>query len=258
MNLFNALILGVVQGVTEFLPISSSAHLALTRKLLAISSDDHTLLFDLACHVGTLMVLLLYFRKDIQQLLVEKQLQMLFYVTALLPLIPTYMLLKPYLPWITSSSLMAPGLFLTSLILFLAARKQSYTPSPLSVGTALKIGCAQVVALIPGISRSASTITAGLYCNLSTREAIVFSFLLSIPAILGGIVLEGYHLIQQTADLTSLSNSLFPCMIGSLTSFGCGMISIKASLSLLTKQRFLPLAFYCLGLSLILMLTSIV
>ncbi|CAM0117000.1 undecaprenyl-diphosphate phosphatase [Rhabdochlamydiaceae symbiont of Dictyostelium giganteum] len=257
MNILSSIILGLIQGFTEFLPISSSAHLALARRLLSLSSDENTLFFDLTCHIGTLIVLIWYFRKTLYALIFNYPFQLLFYLVALLPLVPAYLLVKPYVSVLTQPYLLGPGLLITACILFLAAKKREKNPSPLSFLKAFGIGLSQVIALIPGISRSASTITAGLYLDISIKEAVAFSFLLSIPSVMGGIILESFHLIHKTPHLTSLSNSLIPCMMGLLASIASGFISINMMIPLLEKKQFLPFARYCLMLSIFLMIHSI-
>lgn len=243
MTLLQAIILGIVQGLTEFFPISSSAHLQLTRSLLKISQPS--VLFDLACHVGTLSALFLYLRREIFALLNDRP-RLASLCMALLPLIPAYFLLKPLRDWAGEAHRLGYWLLLTAGLLFsgewfrLSLKKNS-------LRDALVIGTMQAVALIPGISRSASTITAGRIIGLTTADAVRFSFLLSLPTILGGVCLES---AKGYKELT-FSGAL-PCLAGGLMAFIVGSLAIRFAMSWLENGNFRPFAYYCFFLGLIL------
>lgn len=238
MNWLHALILGLVQGITEFFPVSSSAHLRIVKLWLHV---EESIFFDLACHVGTLLVLVVYFRKDIGNLLLKPK-KMVLYFVALLPLIPVYFLLKS----IAQLHYLGVCLFITALILFAAQRmKKGLLKSP-SWKDALWIGTFQSIALIPGISRSASTITGGIWRGLSVKEAVRFSFILSIPAVAGGALLE----ILKISDYAAVDWS--NCLIGLGTSALVGFGAIQFAIPILEKGIFRPFAWYCLIVAILL------
>ena len=246
MSLLAALLLGIIQGVTEFFPVSSSSHLKLAKILLGLPQTSDTILFDLTCHFGTVCALLIYFRKSLLELVMKPR-EMLPYIIASLPLIPGYFLLKSARD--TCSDLRFLGFFLmiTSLILFCGhffgtrrAPKESTR-----VCDYLTIGTMQALALFPGISRSGATISAAQICGWSPAASVTFSFILSIPAVTGGLLLESYHL-QKTNSAIFLEN-LTPCLIGFFTSFIIGLMALGAAMRLLSKSGQLKyFAWYCL------------
>lgn len=246
MHWIQAFILGVIQGLTEFFPVSSSAHLKIVKELFNQENSESTLLFDLFCHLGTSCALLLYFRKEIWDLLHYKRKTALLYCAALLPLVPCYFLLKPVREWASHPSLLGYWLMCTAGILFIAQYLSRAVPvrenETLSLRNALFIGTAQALALIPGISRSASTISTARLLGRPYQEAVHFSFLLSIPAILGGIFLESVK-IFQAATPTHLPLPI--CVIGGLTSFSVGIFTVSFALRWLSQGNFKPFAWYC-------------
>ncbi len=252
MTYIQALILGIVQGITEFFPVSSSAHLRLCKKLLGIPDGEHLLYFDLLCHAGTLLALILFLRKDI--LLILKDLQKIkLYFIALLPLVPAYFLLKPVRIALSDPSYLGYFLLVTAAILFAASKKKT----PL-IGqeksqkwkNVLWIGFAQAAALIPGISRSGSTIATARFCGWSLHEGAKFSFLLAIPTILGGEFLETVKLLQNSSEAGN-SVSLWSYGIGFMASFGIGLFSVRAVFWIYERNIVRPFAWYCLGIGII-------
>lgn len=243
MTLLQAIILGIVQGLTEFFPISSSAHLQITRSLLHI--DRPHVLFDLACHIGTLLALLLYFRKEIAALL-GSRMHVSSLCIALLPLIPAYFLLKPLREWAGEGHRLGYFLLLSSLLLF-SEQWLRFSVKKNRIRDALVIGSMQAIALIPGISRSASTITAGRSLGWTVSDAVRFSFLLSIPAILGGVCIESMQVCKEATF-----SELLPCLGGGLMAFFVGLGVIRLAIRWLEKGNFRPFAYYCFFLGLIL------
>lgn len=233
MTYLQALILGLIQGLTEFFPISSSAHLKLAKFFLGVEGDH--VLFDLFCHLGTLCVLVYYFRREILQV---SRKQVFF---ALVPLVPFYFLLKPLRDAASDIHFLGPFLAISALILFLGTKWQlSRVISPLK--DSVLIGTMQAVALIPGISRSASTISTARFLGWSAKEAVHFSFLLSIPTILGGTALETIKM----AAAPPASFSFGPCLLGFFASLGMGSLIIPHALKFLEKGNLKPFAWYCL------------
>jgi undecaprenyl-diphosphatase len=240
MTFLQALILGIVQGLTEFLPVSSSTHLALARRFMSIEHTEGMVYFDLLCHLGTLLAVFIALRKEIWKALTHLP-TFARLTVALLPLIPAYFLFKPLRPLLVDHT----GLFLigTSMLLFFASLKVSaQQPKWRHV---LSIGVAQSLALLPGISRSGSTIAMGRLCGWEWADAARFSFLLAIPTILGGTFLE-------TMRSNPVEIAWIPSLIGFLSSFIVGLLALRLLFWILEgKQGLRPFAWYCLGLGLV-------
>lgn len=243
MSFFDAILIGLLQGITEFFPVSSSAHMTLAKMLLGIERGERQIIFDLACHLGTLMAALYFLRRDIRDIFVadRKKLGILF--IALLPLIPCYFLLKPVRALAGQTQFLGLTLGITSLILFLGGKLRVRSRG--QVRDALWIGTMQSAALIPGISRSASTISAAHALGWNPRDAVRFSFLLSIPTILGGNCLE---LLKLVVD-QNVSYSFSSCFAGFLSSGIVGLIAIRYAMRWLEKGNLRPFAWYCLMLA---------
>lgn len=239
MSLFQSIILGLVQGLTEFFPVSSSAHLQLIKHLLGIENGEHLIYFDLVCHTGTLFALLIYLRGEIWNVLKSVK-TMALYFLALLPLIPAYFLLKPLRTYASHPSFLGYSLMITAALLFIASRKKGANPRK-KWQHVLCIGVMQTMALIPGISRSGSTISAARFCGWSWRDAALFSFLLSVPTILGGELLEA--LKEREVSGVSIS-----CYIGGLAaSFVVGLFAVRFIFCVYEREKVRPFAWYCLG-----------
>lgn len=248
MTLLQAIILGIVQGFTEFLPISSSAHLFLVRWILGLEQGKSFLEFDLICHVGTLGALIFYLRKEITNVLKDvKSLALLS--LALIPLVPVYMLFKPLRTLAANPMYLGYFFMITGLLLWIASCKKtvprlSQRPKWQHV---LCIGFMQSIALFPGISRSGSTIATARLLNWSWVAGARFSFLLAIPTILGGGCLEAYQIIQENMTPLPLS-----CLAtGLLVSFLFGLLGVRWIFWIYRKECVLPFAIYCFILGLI-------
>lgn len=242
MTHLEALILGIVQGLTEFLPISSSTHLAMTKRLLGIESSESLVYFDLICHMGTLASLLCLLWKDALRILTKPRSIALF-ALALLPLVPAYFLLKPLRVDLASCA----GIFLlcTSALLFLASRPRAAKETSIKWKDVLCIGMAQSLALLPGMSRSGSTIGVARLLGWEWKEAARFSFLLAIPTIVGGAALE---------TLKGGGGSDLPlgiCAIGFASSFAVGLASLRLAFWILERGHLRAFAWYCLGAGLL-------
>lgn len=240
MSFFQAIILGLVQGLTEFFPISSSAHLRLAKMALGVEDGEHLLYFDLLCHLGTLLALIYFLRKDVLEVLKDPK-KMSLYFLALIPLIPAYFLLKPLRVAASEPKYLGFALMTTGVLLFVATKKREIKPSK-KWPAVLCIGVMQTMALIPGISRSGSTITAGRLCGWEWREAAKFSYLLAIPTILGGELLESLK-GRPVGDL-SLS-----CYVGGfLASLVLGLIAVRFIFWIYETGKVKPFAWYCLSM----------
>ncbi len=239
MRLLHALILGIVQGITEFFPISSSAHLALARKWLGIETLSPQ--FDLACHLGTLIALIIYFRYDIFALFNSERRKLPLFFLALLPLIPAYFLLRPLAHYLTATSSAGYFLVVSAAMLYLGQRVRIKRERHSLFKDALIIGTMQSAALLPGLSRSASTISAAQVLGWSQKEAVRFSFLLSIPTIMGGNLIEAVRGFQppSTASFTA-------CFTGFFVALVVGTCVIRFAMRWLENGSFTPFAIYCL------------
>lgn len=242
MSFFEAIILGIIQGITEFFPVSSSAHLKLVKIFFHI--EDPSVLFDLICHMGTLFALILYFRAQIKEVLFSKQ-KCLEYCIALIPLVVIYIAFKPYLSKFSDIRYLGYFFLLTSFLLFLA-QKTPKNPPAKTYKDLLCIGSMQALALIPGISRSGSTISAARLRGWNMQEAVSFSFLLAIPTILGGFVLETSRANISFASLFTLSY-----LIAFVCSFIGGLIALRFFFKMIKKGKILIFGWYCLILGII-------
>lgn len=244
-----AIVLGVVQGIAEFLPISSSGHLVILGALFfpEQGSAQDRLDLNIALHVGTLLSILLVYRREILQLLKSPR-----YVSAvILATVPVGIVgltLKDLLQSAFETPLVAGiGLLITACLLLLSHANQKppssdeTEPTP-SLAKAILIGSFQALAIVPGISRSGSTIAGGLLLGLDRQSAARFSFLIAIPAICGAAVVEGKDLLLGSSEVTP---AWAPMGVGALVSFLVGWVSLEWLLRLISKGRLPWFAAYC-------------
>lgn len=250
MSALEALIIGILQGLTEFLPVSSSAHLQLMKLFLGIPTGENLVIFDLVCHLGTLIAILLFLRREILEILVDRK-KIGLIVTATLPLIPFYFFLKPLRDWASDTHLLGFCLILTAGILFAGSRlrlRALPTEAPTfkqQMKDALWIGTLQSTALIPGISRSASTISGAQILGWEAKDAVRFSFLLSIPTVIGGNCIELFKLhLANSSHALALPFSTY--LFGFLSSCTVGLVVIRYAMRFLEKGNLKPFAWYCL------------
>jgi len=271
MTIFQSIILGIVQGLTEFLPISSSGHLVIVPKLLGwkIPPQD-AFIFDVLVQVATLAAVLAYFWKVLTAIGTafvdglkqrdpwsDPQSRLGWYlILATIPAGLFGLLFKDQIEGVFNS-LAATGLFLllTALILFVAERvgKCECNLDKMTWKKALLVGLAQVLALFPGVSRSGSTITGGMLANLQRQAAARFSFLMSIPIMVAAGLLA-------SLDLFALPNfaSLLPVFIpGFITAAVVGYLSIRWLLGFLTRYPLYVFSIYCTVIGLVTLLFSL-
>lgn len=255
MTIFQAIFLGLVQGLTEFLPVSSSGHLALSQYFVGVTTP--TLSFDIFLHFSTLLAVIIFFRKRIMAL----KLKDLFFVgIASIPAVVVGLLLKDMLEEAFSSLYLVLGtLFITGLINLTIARllqkqgdeeSQSITPKKAGI-----IGVFQAFALLPGISRSGSTVLGAVYSKLSRQNAFEFSFIMSIPVILGGSVLQLWDVYRDGA-LQHVDVLVF--LIGGMAAFFAGVVSLTVFKYVIERARFEWFGWYCIGLVVFVALFDIV
>lgn len=250
METWEAILLGVIQGLTEFLPVSSSGHLELGQYFLGFQDLKRYILFDLICHLGTLIAIMWFFFPQIKQSLIGDTRRLRQVILGTLPLFPLVLILKPIKALFDQPQYLGYCFLLTALFLYVGSQF-SFKPAPAGSfrrrwGDSLTVGLFQAIAILPGVSRSGSTISAARVLGWSKEEAISFSFLLAIPAILGGMALEILTLFSSHEVSAPISNTAF--FMGFLTSFVVGWLSLKL-LVLLTKQnQWRYFIWYCLAL----------
>lgn len=252
--MIEAVILGLVQGLTEFIPVSSSGHLLLAHELFG--TNESSLAFDVALHVGTLLALLVYFRKDLVQLIVnvhkptnEGRLARLL-LLATLPAAVAGLLFSDIIDQhLRSPLVVAITLASVGVLMLIADRMAKPSTEDENVTTAqgLKIGFAQLFALIPGVSRSGATMTAGIFLGLSRQKAAKFSFLLAIP-IIGGSALG--ILLKESSEL-SLGPELY---LGMIVAFLSGLLAIKFLLGVIGRVGLMPFAIYRIILAVVVLI----
>ena len=257
MTFVYAALLGIVQGLTEFLPVSSSAHLILARALFGWDADAFGLAFDVACHVGTLLAVVIYFWNDLWAMARalprafdagEDARRIRLIVVGTLPVVAVGLLFADAI----ENGLRSPAVTIVTLtlgaVLFLVAervRPATRLASDITMGEALAFGCAQAAALVPGISRSGATITMGLFLGVRRAEAARFSFLLGVPAILAAALKEGLHLVK--VGMSPDAAPLF--LVGMVTSAVVGYLTVRFFMRFLGSHRLDVFAAYRLLLA---------
>jgi undecaprenyl-diphosphatase len=243
--MFEAIILGILQGLTEFIPVSSSAHLILFPWFFKWQGIVNTLSFAVALHFGTLLALLVYFRKDWAELLKSfSQKGSLFWIIiiATIPAAVAGILLHDWIEHQRNPLLIAFTLCLVSVFMILSERNydesKRFSLEKINLKNALFIGIAQACALIPGVSRSGITIVAGLTRGMKRADAARFSFLLGTPVIAGASIMEGANLIGKE----SLQLDIF--FIGIAVSSIVGYAAIKYLILFLQKYSLRAFAYY--------------
>jgi len=260
MNLMQAVILGIVQGLTEFIPVSSSGHLVLVPHVLGWQFDQgQAFIFDVLVQWGTLFAVIVYFWHDLVKIAVaffkalisgkpfatEDALMGWYLIIATIPAVAVGLLAKDLIESAFASA-SATGFFLliTAALLVVAelVGKRNRTMEHVTWFDALWIGCSQVLALLPGVSRSGATIAGGMTRNLGRSSAARFSFLMSVPVMLGAGVLAFKDLfaMQQT------DNFLLPLLVGFLAALVSGYVAIRWLIAYLSKHSLYVFAGYCL------------
>ncbi len=260
MGWFEAIVLGVVQGVTEFLPISSSAHLRVVGE--AFGWEDPGAAFTAITQIGTEAAVLLYFRRDIWRILTawaaslggrrkgdpDARMGWLIIVGSLPIGILGLLFQDEIETTFRDLRIVATALILFSLILFWADRvgtKQRQLDQ-LTVGHGITFGFAQAMALIPGVSRSGGTITAGLFLGYSRAAAARYSFLLAIPAVLASGFFQAYE--ELSGDVAGPGVSWGPTILATVLAFGVGLTVIAWLLRYLDRGSFVPFVVYRIAL----------
>ena len=264
MSLLQAILMGIIQGLTEFLPVSSSGHLAIFKILFGVDTDTG-LLFDVLLHIGTLVAICIVYYKDVLKMIVEgignktgktdepylrivnssyRKLVVLIIVST----IPTGIIgvVGKDVVEMASEILLIPGicLILTAVLLFIAdhTRDGEKLPKSVTYTNAFGVGIAQGIATLPGLSRSGTTITACLLSGFNRNFAVKYSFLMSIPAILGALVLE----LKDCTAVALSGAEIAYYVVGMIVAAVVGYVCIKTMLIVVRRKKFTGFAIYCL------------
>lgn len=276
MTLLQAIILGLVQGLAEFLPISSSGHLAVLEYFFKIK-DDEVLLFAVLLHFGTLVSIFLVYYRDIYKLILElgytikdiftgKGVQInknehrklgVLIVMATIPTAFFGILFKDAFSGLYNSLLyIGIGFIITSILLFTVQKygRENKEIKDLSIWDGFLVGLFQSVAIAPGISRSGSTIVGGLFSGAKREIAVRFAFLISIPSILGALIIEGKDAFSQNIS----SASILPISVGVLVAAITGFIAIKTMIRVVTNKKLHYFAYYTFTLGVIVIISTLI
>lgn len=269
MTLLQAILLGAVQGLTEFLPVSSSGHLAIVSALMDVPGD---VTFTVVVHLATLLAVLIAFRQDVVRLIrgalgllldgfktrdqFNRRLVVML-VLSTLPLVIGALLEDTVDRFFGRTLYVGLGLLITSFILYAAETTHgdgTKTAQDAPFSDAVRIGLAQLFALLPGVSRSGTTISAGLFCGLRRDFAVRYAFLLSIPAVAGSFVFKLPDMIRAG----TLSASPLPYLAGFCSALVCGLLAIRLVRLLMKKDAFVYFAYYCAAVGLLTVAVSMI
>lgn len=277
MSIWESILYGFIQGLAEFLPISSSGHLAIFQSVFGAKSPDDNISFNILLHLGTLIAVFFVYRKDIWQLicaffsLCKKLLRgnfqyssyttnerfVILVVIATIPLIPAA-LMEDYITALTSSIIVVGVILLfNALLLFFSDKmaKGNKTLDEVTPKNAIAVGLCQMLAVLPGLSRSGSTITGGLTQGFERPLAVRFSFILSIPAILGACVLKLPDFFATAAS--EGTEQLLIYLAGALVAGLVGVGAMKLLTYISQKSNFRLFSYYCIAAGLFAILWGI-
>lgn len=250
MTLTEALFLGVLQGITEFLPISSSGHLVVAQELMGLSHGG--IEFEVMVHLGTLFSIVVVFRKDILRLITrfssrENRTFLTFLLYGTVPIAVAGGIFKSSVEPMFGDLRSVGAAFLVTGVILTVTRVVRAKNGGLDGRKSVLVGIAQAISLVPGISRSGVTIGSGLMLGLHPAEAARFSFLLAIPALIG----SGALLMGDILRAASYPNSAAVLMVGFVSSFAAGLAALKVLLGILSRGNFYWFGAYCLLLGIL-------
>lgn len=259
MTIFQAFILGIVQGITEFLPISSSGHLLIFPEVFGWPVQDYD--FDVAVHVATLLAVVFVMWSEIKKIILGIFKNDAFgklgwmILAATIPVVIVGLLISQHIDAVRSVQIVAINLIVWGILLGIAdryedkLRRVQHDIETIKWWQAMAIGCIQVFALLPGSSRSGVTISAGLFSGLDRKMAAKFSFLLAIPAIGGAAILTGFDVVEN-----GFQTPVASIIVGFITAFVCGVAAMKFLLKLLEKSNYTGFAVYRIILGAVLLI----
>ena len=243
-EIIKSIFLGILQGLTEFLPVSSSGHLVLAEKL---GLGEASLFFNVTLHLGTLGAVFVVYRKKIFDLLkAPKKNKLWLYVLASVPTAALGLVFKKLLPELLIGKYLPLGFMITAVALAAGELVRNDKITGLTAKNAFLTGVAQGLAVFPGISRSGSTITAARLLGMEKTEAADFSFLLSVPVILGSGLLEFYEALSSGAAI-----QIAPVAAGTAAAFLSGLAALTFMINTVKKHNFWPFAAYTAALSVV-------
>ena len=259
MELFKAIFLGALQGLTEFLPVSSSGHLVIASELLDFKEQG--VVFDVCLHVGTLLAVVIVFRKELLEMIrapfaylfagdrsaetVHAWRWDLYVILATLPAVVVGLFFKDYIEALFSDTLVAYCMLLVTVALMLTTKMLQQRDESLNWWRAVVVGCAQACAILPGLSRSGSTIFAGMAVGVDREKIARFSFIMSIPAIVGAAVLQIGEFVQHPPQ----GQQLLGLGAGAAAAAVFGWFAIWLLLDMIRKNRLQWFGYYCLVLA---------
>ena len=247
MKIWEGIVLGFIQGLTEFLPVSSSGHLLFFEKL---GIGEENLFFNICMHLGTLFSVLIVTRKTWLPLLKNlKDKTNLYLVISCIPTVAIAIIFKTLFPTLLSGAYLPFGFMATTVLLVCCEKLNFAQNGTLSMKSSVLSGVFQGIAVLPGISRSGATITALRLSGVDKSTAADFSFLMSIPIILGSLILESVDLFR--GEFTLPTSDILPLVLGTITAFISGCIAIKFFLKLVKDKSLLPFALYTAILSIL-------
>ena len=254
MSLWEALILGIIQGLTEFLPVSSSGHLELGKAILGNDSEAaSSLMFTVIMHAATALSTIIIFRQEIAKIFKglfqfkwnEETQYSAKIILSMMPAAFVGLVFKDEIETLFSGQLLLVGvmLIITGLLLFLAD-KAKRTEKKVSFTNALIIGISQAIAILPGISRSGATISTSVLLGIDRSKAAQFSFLMVVPLILGKFILDLKDVIELGGS-ASLSIGFLPLSVGFIAAFFSGLIACKWMINLVKRSKLVYFSIYC-------------
>jgi len=253
MSVWHAIILAIIEGITEFLPVSSTGHMIIGSSFIGIASSEYVKMFTVAIQFGAILsVLVLYWKRFMQS--VD------FYIKLFIAFLPAAffgLLLDDYIdalldnPWVVAINLILGGIFLVFIDRIFAENEELQVAQSISKRKALFIGFFQVIAMIPGVSRSAATIIGGLTQKLNRKNAAEFSFFLAVPTMLAA---TGYKMLKYQLDVGFSMGDVKMLLLGNVLAFVVALLAIKGFIGFLTKYGFKFFGYYRIVVGLVLII----
>lgn len=242
MEIVQAIIIAIIEGITEFLPVSSTGNMILASSLMGISEDEFVKTFEIVIQLGAILaVLAIYYKRFLVSIDIYLKLAVAFLPTGIMGLL-AYKMIKAYLfnPITVSVSLIIGGVVLIFLDKWSGEKKSRYVNiEDITYKDAIKIGCIQCLSMIPGVSRAAATIFGGVFSGFNRTQAAEFSFLLAIPTMFAA---SGLDLLESYEYINSGNISIL--LIGAAVAFVVALLAVKAFVTFLTRYGFKHFGYY--------------
>lgn len=256
IEVLKAILLGIVQGLAEFLPVSSSGHLIVFKKLFNMDPANYGLSFDIALHFATLIAVCFVLWKEIWPLIKNPiQKYVLWIIVATIPAVLVGMFFDDYIEEFSQSGgFLVPCFLITAAILWFSESigRKTKDKDDITLKDSVIIGCTQAVAVMPGISRSGSTLSAGLFCGLKKDVAITFSFMMAIPIIAGSAVLGVKDVIDDPASI-----QVVPTICGMIAALISGFLAVKFMIKFFKKHSVKGFAIYVAVLAVLILVDQL-